>query len=318
LNCFAALRAAAAEVAERARHVSIVEPRLQSFARSLARRKLAEPVYDPAHYQGTEDATVAFIFTLDAINFGSGWFPHLAKRPAHSGYLSIASALKDRFESTGPFSAAELAALGASDIAQVLGQDVRGSEVRTLMELFSRALRDLGVWVDASYGGRFEGVVEAADGSAARLVALLAEMPFYADVARYGEIELPFYKRAQITVADLALAFQGTGPGEFADIDDLTIFADNLVPHVLRREGVLAYDEGLSDSIESGALLPVGSEEEVEIRACALHAVERCAQVMSEDGTPMPVRHIDWLLWSWGQSPDIKAYARHRTQTTFY
>ncbi len=39
--------------------------------------------------------------------------------------------------------------------------------------------------------------------------------------------------------ADLAAAFRGQGPGRFRDLDRLTLFADNLVPHVLRREGVL-------------------------------------------------------------------------------
>ena len=39
----------------------------------------------------------------------------------------------------------------------------------------------------------------------------------------------PFFKRAQITPNDLALA----GVAEFDDLDRLTIFADNLVPHVL-------------------------------------------------------------------------------------
>ena len=47
-----------------------------------------------------------------------------------------------------------------------------------------------------------------------------------------------FYKRAQIVAADLALA----GVARFRDLDRLTIFADNLVPHVLRCDGVLVYD----------------------------------------------------------------------------
>ncbi len=38
---------------------------------------------------------------------------------------------------------------------------------------------------------------------------------------------------------DLPLA----GVAEFGDLDRLTIFADNLVPHVLRCDGVLVYDE---------------------------------------------------------------------------
>ena len=34
---------------------------------------------------------------MDAINFGSGWFPTLRKRAGLSGYNTIAAALSDRF-----------------------------------------------------------------------------------------------------------------------------------------------------------------------------------------------------------------------------
>ena len=52
------------------------------------------------------------MLTLDAINFGSGWFPQLRKREidgrALSGYFTIAWALTDRFRARGPWTAAEL------------------------------------------------------------------------------------------------------------------------------------------------------------------------------------------------------------------
>ena len=81
---------------------------------------------------------------------------------------------------------------------------------------------------------------------------------------------MPFLKRAQIAAADLARA----GVAAFRDLDRLTMFADNLVPHVLRVDGMLTYDAELLDRIERGELIEHGSPEEVEIRACALHAVE--------------------------------------------
>jgi hypothetical protein len=99
---------------------------------------------------------------------------------------------------------------------------------------------------------------------------------------------------------------------EFEDLDRLTIFADNLVPHVLRVDGVLRYDEGLAAHIDAGRLLPPG-EQEREIRACALHACELIAE-----GTGKPPRVIDMWLWNRGQAPRYKAIPRHRTRTVFY
>ena len=63
--------------------------------------------------------------------------------------------------------------------------------------------------------------------SAEALAERLTAMPFFADAG--------FYKRAQIAANDLHLA----GVARFPDIHRLTIFADNLVPHVLRHHGVL-------------------------------------------------------------------------------
>ena len=58
-----------------------------------------------------------YLLTLDAINFGSGWFPTLRKRPGCSGYFTVAWALADRFRERGPWSNAELAALDAGEVA---------------------------------------------------------------------------------------------------------------------------------------------------------------------------------------------------------
>ncbi len=98
------------------------------------------------------------------------------------------------------------------------------------------------------------------------------------------EHEVPLYKRAQLLTADLAIAFDGQGPGSFHDLDRLTIFADNLVPHVLRVDGLLAYDDELLARIERGELIPAGSPEEIEIRAVAVHAVERIVAELRASG----------------------------------
>ena len=117
-----------------------------------------------------------------------------------------------------------------------------------------------------------------------------------------------FYKRAQIVPSDLALA----GAASFEDLDRLTIFADNLVPHVLRVDGVLRYDPELAAHIDSERLLPQGRAEQ-EIRACALQAVEQLAE-----RTGTPPRELDILLWNRGQAPEYKAVPRHRTRSVYY
>ena len=108
------------------------------------------------------------------------------------------------------------------------------------------------------------------------------------------------------------------GLGRFRDLRSLTLFADNLVPHVLRMLGVLAFEPRLVLRIDAEELIPSGSEEEVEIRAVALHAVERLHASCARRGFDPGVHRLDGLLWSRGQSPAIKARARHRTRCPYY
>ena len=102
--------------------------------------------------------------------------------------------------------------------------------------------------------------------------------------------------------------------GHFVDLDRLTIFADNLVPHVLRVDGVVSYAPDLLARIEREELIPAGSAEEVEIRACAVHAVELIRNQL-HGVTSM---QLDYLLWNRGQARAYKAQPRHRTRTVFY
>jgi len=318
-DIFERIRAASARVAANARFVRIDADAVVALADELGRMPAADPDFDPGHQRvGDDDATLAFIFTLNAINFGSGWFPTLSKRPGMSGYMTLATNLKQHFLRAGPWSAEALQRLDAGDCADVFDQDLTVPEVGELMALYATAWNDLGRFVARGYGGRFSRLVEAAAGSASALVLALAGMPFYRDVARYSGFEVPFYKRAQLTVADLAVAFDDRGYGGFDDLSRLTIFADNLVPHVLRRKGVLVYEPELARRIDAEELLESGSPEEVEIRASALHAVERCVAVLAAAGKGSTAQQVDYLLWTHGQSPEMKATPRHRARSTYY
>ncbi len=254
------------------------------------------PELDPLrHYlDGPAHDVAAYLLVLDAINFGSGWFPTLRKRPGCSGYFTVAWSLADRWRAGSGWSTAELRALRTEDVADTLGQR-RDHE---LMALFAQALRELGRFL----GDRHAlDLVAGARRSAQRLARTLADgMTMWHDAG--------FYKRAQIAGSDLALA----GVAEFDDLAELTIFADNLVPHVLRCEGVLVYDADLSAHLDSGRLLPAGRRER-EIRACAVHA---CAQLARRTG--MTERDLDNALWYRGQRPEYKARPRHRTRTIYY
>jgi hypothetical protein len=314
------VRTACQQVAEQARFVHVDFDRVSAYAVSLPLERIQQPEHDAAsHYLGHGDSTVAFFVTLDAINFGSGYFPHLRKRPGMSGYFTIASSLNDYYRTHGPLDAQALSALTVDDCTRIFDQDPDNNTVRELMQLFADALNDLGRYLLHDFDGSFVRLIEAADNSATHLVRLLIRLPFFDDVETYEGFRVPFYKRAQLTAADLALAFGNQGHGRFDDLDQLTIFADNLVPHVLRMDGLLRYDPLLAQRIDAEELIPSGSCEEVEIRACALHTVELLKQSLHATGQPVTSTQLDYLLWNRGQEPYYKrTKPRHRTRTVFY
>ena len=324
------LRDACAAVVERASSVRVDVAAIAPYAASLPLEPLEppepleplEPLQPPEPLEPLEppdagsgppapalegrEALAAYWLALDAINFGSGWFPTLRKRDGRSGYRTIEHGLRSRAAHDGPWTAAELRRIDAPELSVLLEQEPG----HPLPALFARSLRDLGAHVALEYGGSFAEVADAAGGSAVTLAQTLGGWECFADCSRYDELELPFLKRAQIAAADLARA----GVTRFTDVGQLTMFADNLVPHVLRLDGVLRFDPGLVARIDAGELIEHDSREEVEIRACALHAVELLVSARGDTCAA----DVDQLLWNRGQEPRYKASPRHRSRCTAY
>jgi hypothetical protein len=294
-------RAACAWVAERARSVRIEDGRIEEYAAGLPR---PGDEVEPPPFAADPESTAAFAICMNAINFGSGWWPTIRKRPGHSGFGTMAAGVTDRFASMGPWTVEELQAMNAGKIAEVVGQD----PAHPLMEQFARALRDVGNHIDGDHGGRFTGPAEAAN-SISGLAGTFAGWDSFADVSLYDGSKIPFYKRAQLAAADLHRA----GVTDLPGLDRLTAFADNLVPHVLRVDGVLRLDPALASRIEDEELLEHGSPEEVELRACAVQAVELLA-----GASPLAPAEIDGALWNRGREARYKSVPRPRSRNTAY
>ena len=103
------LRTACAAVADRARYVHVEHERIRAYIGTLPIDLPASPDPEAHMTDGSREELAAFWLTLDAINFGSGWFPTLRKPGGRSGYFTIATALKERFTRHGPWSAQHLA-----------------------------------------------------------------------------------------------------------------------------------------------------------------------------------------------------------------
>ena len=271
-----------AGVAATARHVSI-DPGTEVAAGGISG-------LDPTlHFlEGSRADVARYVLILDAINFGSGWFGELD---------TTTDALTERLtahtrERGAPWTAAELRALDAARVGETLGLEAD----HQLTRLYSAGLNHLGLFLGDGP------ILDLLGGSAEALAErLAARMPFFDDRG--------FYKRAQIAANDLHLA----GVVEFPDIKRLTVFADNLVPHVLRLDGVLHYSDELAEHIDAGEELVPGGDFERELRGCAVHACEQLAPRLGV--TPAL---LDNWLWNRGQQPPYSERPAHITKTVYY
>jgi hypothetical protein len=292
-------------VAEQAGHVKIKREKIPEYAAFiLGKYSLITGMDSHVHYLAdNREETAAYILALDSVNFGSGCFESTGLE-----YAAIAEGLKKAFERRELNRPEQWAAATPEYFSQALSVPVDN-----LMVQFAQHLRESGKKIVTEYQGSTLNLLEEAGYSALKLANIVAAWDSFRDIHPYKGREIPFLKRAQILAADMHLALGG-----FTDMDRLTIFADNMVPHVLRCDGILEYDAGLAAKIDSGALIPSGSEEEIEIRAAAVHVAELMKQAAHQQGRGVTAVNLDHLLWHRGYEPELYQKPRHRTLTTDY
>ncbi|OWP00706.1 hypothetical protein B2J93_1309 [Marssonina coronariae] len=207
------------------------------------------------HPKTKDESTVAFIFTMDLLNF-SFWsekgdeerFAIEYKGKRWTGYWSLVAALR-----------------------RALDEGVQATK---------KSPSSKSAWPvsgkPAKFSTSFTNCIIAANNSAAALVNLLADdFPCFNDVVRFEKRKsVRLLKRAQICVADLWAAFEGEGFGEFHDIDKITMFADYRVPQILNTLGCLWYSPLLDLAVRQKKKIESGHTWEVQMRGCSIWCVE--------------------------------------------
>lgn len=308
-------------VVSKAKHVKLHSDRIAEFCQRLSPVDIvkAYKYQGDFYFRGSDETSlVDYTFTLNALNFGSGLSSQWKDKRKKSGssFKHIAQGLKDYAEAGSPL---------GSEFAQQVTEDQLSSIIgiapsMEIIPMFKKSLNELGDFTVSAFGS-YSNLLSSLDSQKrGELLAttLLTNLPCYADVAEYHGEKIYLLKRAQILANDLYLAFQGFGPGDIKDVNRLTMFADNLLPHVFRVEGILEYDKALLDRINNGEAISKDSEEEIEIRATAVQVVEIMRQMFRAKIPNIFSAQIDWFLWEYAQQPKYKSLPRHRTATYFY
>ncbi len=277
----------------------------------------------PCHFfDGTEES-VRWIFALEVLNhcFWPGldepvWTVIYNGMP-YSGYWGLAASLKRAQEQGFPITDPHfLSSISAGDLAEIFS----GAGRIPMFEERLKNLRDAGSIILSELGGDLMSLFDAASGlSAVGLVSRTVSLfPSFRDEALYRTERVDFWKRAQIFAFDVFTAFGGDKWGKFDDIGLLTAFADYKLPQVLRELGIISYHSGLATRIDAMQPLQPGSEEEVEIRAMTVWAVEKLKNGFHEHGLKLTSSLVDNWLWRLGQLDAFRKRPYHRCQTLFY
>lgn len=264
--------------------------------------------FEGIHYFDNGPLTVQYLFVLDALNFC--FWPD-----KELNYDHLASGLKAVLQN-------DQSAFDADRLQKYTGPQLREllkwPRPLPLEDERVRLLHEVGCELERSFDGKASNLVKSCGKSALELVALVTRhFPGFRDHTLYKGHQVFLYKRAQIFVADLWGAFKGQAYGQFNDIGSITIMADYIVPAVLRQLGVLRYSSTLASTIEANSEIVPGSEEEVELRACSVHAVEKMRELISMKSGKQ-VLSVELDLWLWASGVRCSSLPHHRTLSIYY
>ena len=310
-------------VLEHPRHVEIDAERVRAFCSERAAGEIALPDWRREFiYPWDDDRAAEFFLLFNCINFAFWakrgmvkWYIDY-KGVRHDGAYGLMGALTRALEEGVPLLEGHYL---AEMTGERLGGILRGGGELILFRERVEILREVGKGLVERHGGRFGNFLAKARGSAVALAELLVrEFSSFNDTCAADGREILFYKRAQLAAAMIYQRFQGKGPGAFADVDRLTVFADYKLPQALRRLGILRYHPGLAERIDARALIPPCSREEMEIRASTIQACDLLQREYARRGQRMDSVTLDAFLWLLAHKKVEGEKPYHLTETIYY
>ena len=140
----------------------------------------------------------------------------------------------------------------------------------------------------------------------------IKDLNCFKDIRTYNGKIIPFYKRIQLVISDIAIVQKIKKGRHIYTIDNLVGCADYKLPQVLREYGVLIYNKELSNIIDNNKQINENDEKEIEIRASTLVVINELNKNLHRNS--MIVNDQIWML------SQVKKCSKpyHLTRTTSY
>jgi len=267
----------------------------------------------------TELEKVSFLFLFSCVNF-CFWGDNKWEVNIDGKYVGSTSgiilALKREVDIDSEFVYGDVL---ANLTPKKWGQIIRGKGELLFTSERLDFLNKYGEILRSKYDNDVINILEEGHFEVEYLIDLLSKtFPFmFNDSTVYKGRKISFYKKAQHLVSYLNNL--GNSKISIKGLEKLTAFADYRVPQLLRELGILVYSKELADKIDNNVEIIFGSEEEVEIRANTIWAVELIKrEVKNIFGVERSARVIDNFLWMYSKEKCANMKPHHRCRTIFY
>lgn len=192
-----------------------------------------------------------------------------------------------------------------------------GRGVLQLVPARAVRLREVAAAVVEHWEGSFSHLVEEARADGPTVVRLMVStVPGYRDEWESEAGVLAFNKLAHLATA--MMSSRASTP--FTRLDEFPVYADYMLPRVLRHLGVLRYEPELAAAVDQRRLIEPGSQWELAIRWATVNAAHSLREALNEKGNPVTTPQLDYHLW-WSSvlGPEADTMGEHhRTLTLAY
>ncbi|KAJ1818454.1 hypothetical protein LPJ75_001440 [Coemansia sp. RSA 2598] len=286
------------------------------------------------------------IALVDLLQIGSGFRRELHEAAGRGASDTIVFGCMSLHISQTSIDAKGLQELNLGDISQHFGIPLFGKErpmqegstavtiseaslLRPLAEIILGTLQDTGRRLEQA------GFVSLADfiikictekSTSAHLVTkLVAAFPSLRDASKVNGQQVYLFKKAQLIAYDVHQRF-GKSDAKFAfpDIDQMTIFVDNVVPAMLQHHGLITPSQEIQSKIKDGKELSL--EETTAMRAASIVAAQSVVDSATEAARsglefgeiPVCQATLDNFWWREGKEPELRVIPRLVCKKTVY
>jgi hypothetical protein len=302
-------------------HARLNESKLNEFCDGIKKEEIVPMAWktETFYNQGSFGEQINYAFLFNSLNFcfwsDARWrvdYKNRSYEGSSALFASLTRALEDGIPLLDP---GYVQNLDENKFRHILRGE---NEIPLLKERFEILKNNAAILLQ-NFDGDFLNLIEEAGRNCVKIVDLLDEyFPSFDDKEDYRGQSIYFNKRAQLAAKysyEIARDFKDN---ELKDYDQLTAGAEYKIPAVLRDLDILEYSESLVRMVDGKTEISAGSEEEIEIRAFSVQAIELIKAKLNERGFGLSSPEIHTFIWFKGKKSPQSGKPHHRTLTIWY